>query len=501
MTIHVYSPQISVTLFKMIGRKNGVAARYEGAKGQIDLTPFLGDTGTVETDRSLSEPAGSFTITFPDQPTSAIQDSVYAFVEPMDMIEIRMARSPYLYGQTLPINMRGFVSSVRRVEVMGDDGSPQRQVIIVGQNFGKLWQINGVFWQVAYQTDQPLLTLYQVQAALGMQVGFESASQFISGMTTQVMNKRIAQLSAFSNRQVLPFNPVCSVNQGQVTPPATATLTEGSYWDIINTFADSPWNELFIRDVESGPELVFRPTPFKDINGNLIMPDAVDPGSIRIDISDVVQLDVGRNDQSVANFFWVDPSTSSLDTSGAVTAANIVEGSLLDFNYPNNNPALYGYRQMQGNTMLFPDGVSELPTQIPADNAAVMPGNSGYVEWWQLRALQLKWMNRDNAVFEEGSIIFKGNENAVPGIYLKLRRGPIISSAYIVSVKQTFSPFQNFMTQATVERGDGFLLRNKAAGSPYYAEGRSGPYDPVAPFVAKISIGAVTEASANGAGS
>ena len=258
-------------------------------------------------------------ISFLDQVLPTINDSAYALIEPMDMIEIRMARNPSLYaGGKLPIKMRGFVSSISRVETIGDDGSPARQVVITGQNFGKLWQINSIFWQIAYSQDLPLLTLWRVNAITGMDVAFESASVYMQDFVNKVMNPKIAQMAAFANRQVLPFTTNCTVNQGQVTPPAMTTLSEGNYWSILTTFMDSPWNELFIQDIESGPQLVFRPTPYKDLNGIFIMPGAVDPGTVAIDISDVTSISVARSDDNVANYFWVDPNTSSLDTDAIV---------------------------------------------------------------------------------------------------------------------------------------------------------------------------------------
>jgi hypothetical protein len=475
MTIPVDTPQCSVVLFKMVSRVKGVAARYAGANRQVDLTPYLGDGGAVQTTRNLTDPAGSFTVQFPDQPNPQIQDSVYALIEPMDMIEIRMARNASIYpGGKLPINMRGFVSTIRRVETVGDDGSPQRSVVITGQNFGKLWQINSVFWQVAYAQDTPLLTLYKVDAILGMTVGFESVSKFVSDMVTIVMNKKIADISAFANRQVLPFTALCSVNQGQVTPAASATLSEGSLWDILTAFQDSPWNELFIQDAESGPEVVFRPAPFKDVNGNLIMPEATDPGTVSIDISDVVSQDMSRTDTQVANFFWVDPSSTSLDTNGIVTAANIVDSSLLDFQHPNNNPILYGYRQMQGSTMLFPDGLTQMPSDVSPDDEGAE--STGFPEWWKTRALQMMAMNRDNSVFEQGQLSLKGNETLKPGMYLKVQRGALASESYMTAVTHNYVPFQSYTTDVTFERGNGFIVRDNYPGSPFWAEGRQGPY-------------------------
>lgn len=61
------------------------------------------------------------------------------------------------------------------------------------------------------------------------------------------------------------------------------------------------------------------------------------------------------------------------------------------------------------------------------------------LQWWQARAHLLKLMNRDNAVFEGGSALVRGEEGLVPGKYLRLTRGELVSENYIVSVAHTFT--------------------------------------------------------------
>lgn len=142
MPVKVYRPAVTVTLFKMVGRRDGQAERYAGAERELDLTPFLGDQGTIRTVKDLHQPAGAFTITIPDQVHRGSGDSLYGYIEPMDMVEIRAAREPHRFaGGKLPLLMRGFISSVRRPEGIGKDGTPQRVVVLQGHDMGKLWMI------------------------------------------------------------------------------------------------------------------------------------------------------------------------------------------------------------------------------------------------------------------------------------------------------------------------------------------------------------------------
>ncbi len=98
------------------------------------------------------------------------------------------------------------------------------------------------------------------------------------------------------------------------------------------------------------------------------------------------------------------------------------------------------------------------------------------IAWWQNRNNELKLLNRDNSVFEDGSATMKGSELLVPGQYMKLTRGALTSTSYVVQVDHIFMPFQGWTSTVQFIRGDGFLMRDKYAGNPFWAEGRSGPY-------------------------
>jgi len=129
MTVRVYAPAVQVRLVKLVQRQNGIAGQYEGGQREVDLTPYLGDGSAIRTKKGLREDAGGFSISFSDKLDPDTMDSIYALVEPMDLIEIRATRQPDLYiGQDLPLIMRGFVSSVRRPESMSNEGTPSRAV-------------------------------------------------------------------------------------------------------------------------------------------------------------------------------------------------------------------------------------------------------------------------------------------------------------------------------------------------------------------------------------
>lgn len=471
----VYRPQVEVKLLKMVQRRAGSAERYAAAEREIDLTPFLGEGAGIRTLKTIYEAAGGFTITFSDQAHPRTMDTVAAMVEPMDMIEIRGAREPHRFaGQKLPLIMRGWVSDVERSESVSQDGTPQRTVAIQGQDSGKLWLIHQVIFEIAVLQDVPFLDLFRMQAATGIDVAFLPVSDFIRQLTERVVNDKVNRLSAYSSRQVQPFRVQASVTEG-IASVTTAASVQGPMWQIAELFADRPWNELFIEDEEEGPLVRFRPTPYRDVAGAYIMPGATDPGTVEVDDSAVVSLRMRRTDSRIANFFWVPPGGSMLDTSALANVASLQRGDPLDFDHPNNNPRLYGVRRMQVPTKLLPDAVTTLPTRITDPTQQARAGGQT-VLWHQKRAAELKAMNRDNGVLEDGSAVVRGSEELKVGRYMRLTRGDHVAEAYMTRVSHSIAPLQGWTTNVTLERSTGFLERTKRPQTAYFGETGRGPY-------------------------
>ncbi|UKJ74244.1 hypothetical protein [Azospirillum brasilense] len=472
MAIKTYHPKIEVRLIKLVARKSGVSARYQANPRDVDLTPYLGEAGAVRTVKGLSEPAGGFTVSFADQSRGGL-DSVYSLVEPMDMIEIRGAREPHRHaGGKLPLLMRGYVSTVHRSETMGANGEPDRVVTIAGQDSAKLLLIHQINFELGWIMETPYLTKYQLQAQTGMVAGVVRVKDYVTDVVKAVANKKLEELAGYSCRLMLPFDVKATVPDGSLTPGSIAPL-QGSIWNLLEAHTDRPWNELFVEDTEEGPVVVFRPAPFKDLAGTLILPGATAPDVVELDAAAVQSLAMARSDSRVGNWFWVPPGTSTLDSSGWISRGTLHDGSQLDFEHGNNKPDLYGVKRVQHKTTLMPDLDRPLP-QAPPDQQAA--GNTAYVTWHIRRAQQLRELNRDNVVFEEGSATVRGSEDLKPGRYLRLTRGDQTSESYISRVEHSFSPLRSWTTLLRLERGTGFLERSKATQNPYFTEGRRGPY-------------------------
>jgi hypothetical protein len=429
----------------------------------------------VKVVKSVYEPAGGFTIAFADQLDGPTQDSLYARIEPMDMIEIRGSREPHTFsGGKLPLIMRGFVSTVRRSESMGQDGTPQRFISVMGQDSGKLFQIHRLFWESIFQdANRPYLDTFRLQASTGIEAAFLPVAEAMRQLVERVMNPKVAQMHAYADQAVPQMRFRGTVRQGIVSPNLIAPF-QGPYWNLVETMADRPWNEAFIEDEEEAPVLIFRPAPYKDSKGEFIIPGAADPGTVELDAAQVVSLDVARSDERVANFFYVPPGASMLDSTMAVNAASIAAGEPFDTTYGNNRPELYGLRKMEATSNLLPESIGGLPAQLP--QAQQRQAVADTVQWHIARARLLRDMNRDNSVLEDGSATVQGSEKIKPGRFLRLTRGDLVAEAYISKITHSITPLDGWTSQITLERGMGFLERLRMASAPFWREGRRGPY-------------------------
>lgn len=500
MVIRVDGPQIQILLYRMTGVNFVTGAVYRGASSgldTIDLAPLLGDAGSVHTIKAIDEPCGGFSIVFADRINDEGGDTVYALAEAMDMVEIRMARIPVGVGGQAPLVMRGFISSVRRIESIGPDGTPDRKVVLQGQDMGKLWQIHNILPEAQMASDlSNMLSTYSLFAAVGINIGLVTAAEFVERFTTAIMNARVADFSAVSGWAIPPFATEITVpdSDGFVSASLLEGFPGGRYWDVLEFVADRPWNEIWVRDDEAGPTLVYRPVPYFDVNGGLIMPGAAAPEIIRWDIGEIASLEVSRTDHRVANFYWVPPGTSIPDSAGRSAINNVfriaggVGGPLFALDHDNSNMAIYGLRKMQHDSRRIPN---DIPEPRPANlNTPANRINAGdvHTNFNIRRAELLKLLNWDNVIWESVEMVCKGHEILQPGKTLEWTRGQfrgsgLTASGYITSVAHHWIPLKSgggaaWTSTLGIERGNGFLVRDNMGESPFWTEGRRGPYSP-----------------------
>lgn len=485
MSVEIRNPDVSVRLLKNVGRstidgKVPVSERFRGRKSSIDLKPFLGEGGSVRVTKSVREPAGSFSLVLTDMVDNDSQDSLYGLIEPMDVIEIRMAANSYKSVGDLPIMMRGFVTEIRRSIAVQNNGQPIRRVLVSGQDYGKIWQIMQIFNMPNAPSGENLITSFPFFARFGVEFQTMLANKFVQEVVDKIINPYIVKMGAQNADEATPLlqlkTNIDNVS-GVVIPYGLGGWNNGSIYSLFGTYCDiGIWNELFIEDREDAPYVVYRPNPFITADGStFIQPLTTEPRFVTVTQNDVVSIEVSRTDANVANYFWVEASRAYIGFDSSLRAfayTNNADKTFFVDDYGNVNPTLYGTRKMHESTSMGDPQETGSGNGSPA-GAQHDQDDQLIISWINGRRKILKEQNKDNVVLENGMIVLKGNEEIKSGRYLRLQHGSMESDYYIVAVTHDFIPFGAYKTTAVVERGTGFVDRvQKGAGtaSPYWSE-------------------------------
>ena len=470
--IRTYQPKIQVTLVKTVDQRSGTSERVRDAGWRIDLTRYLGDHGKVNVYRAINSADNHFSLQLVDRMHPEARDSLYGLIAPMDMVEIRMAREPR-GGDNMPVVMRGFVDTVRRKEAVGQDGNPIRTIIVHGGDYGLIMKAVQIFYAKEYPAGVIALEKFKFFYQYGADFKLMSAEEF-AGNVLSVVNDWLKELDAQSSKSIIPqLTLVSSVKNGRIGPFGVSPY-EGDMWNFLSNWSDLTWNELIFNDTEFGPELIYRPNPYHDLNGDLIMPDAVEPDRIKITDSHIRSIEIGRGLYRVGNFYQVDAPNSYVINRNLLNTYALDRGILFDDKNPNSDPTLFGLRKIAAQS----NQTSDLSARR-ADNLTETEKEkfaSDWSEWVEQRRDELIKMNKDNSVLEDGSMVLMGNENIKPGVYLELSRGALVSEYYVHDVLHEFSPLSGFVSTVNVLRGTGFVSRRRLQSSPYLTERRSGVY-------------------------
>ena len=479
--VDTYNPQIKATLHKTIGRKTldggePVSVRFDRTDSRIDLSPYLGDGSSVMTSKSIREPAGGFTISLIDKPyeNQASLESLYGVIEPMDFIEIRMKHGHD--GNTLiPVVMRGFISEVRRSESMGADGKPMRSVVLVGQDYGKIWQILQILFLPGYVIGQDWITNFKLFERFGIGMKTEQPTHvFIREVFEKIINKYIKELMPAGTANPVGIKLDRIIDDGGVTSVIAIQNQEGTLYNLMRMYTDvGIWNELYLQDEEDGVHVIFRPSPTLKLDGKTrIQEKAPNPEILDIPIEHVINMTVTRSDANVANFYWVRGPRFDVanDIYRSLYAIQDNRETVLLDQYPNTSGGLYGIKAMYGETQTgakietFSSGQAE---------GKVNKTHADMFSWIEERRRVMVEQNKDNVVLERGTMRIFGNEKIRAGMYINLKRGAFSALYYVVQVDHSFVPFNGFVSTLTLERGLGFVERAKMESgrqSPWIAE-------------------------------
>lgn len=481
MTIKLFAPKLEVRLIKTDCRDElapgqATAARY-GKLQALDLTPYLFEGATVLVQRHLREPAGVWSFALADRMLPEFGETLYALIEPQDMIEIRIAREPNdpAYGGSLPIVMRGFVSRITRRRAM-TGGRPQRVVQVSGHDLGKLLQILRIYYlsnSVVGDNIIGELSFFQKFAGLG-QSKIMAAAEFVQLVLDKVINPYIARLTKAADGSKVGAAAIHAITadvsiEGAVSPFAVSAFAEGSVYEFLARFLDvGPFNEMFIDDRGDGVHLVLRPVPLRGVDGKVVQ-QGVTFETVEIDASHIEDISESRSDESVANYFWVtNAGWQLIDNASMKQLADASPtGDYLLIDYPNSHAARYGFRKMEVESQMGPvtlansDAVAGAQKQTETDKRK---------DWLVARRRTLAGLNKDNVVFESGQMTLRGNEKIKCGVLLQVNYGNFTARYYVTQVSHQFTPFGAFKTTIGFERGTGFIARAQRAQAPYLAE-------------------------------
>jgi hypothetical protein len=456
----VFQPRVSVRLIKAMPRKEiipGVASNPRfSALTELDLTPYLGDLGSVHTSKSVHQPAGTFMLLFPDQ--GAAFGLLAAYIEPMDMIEIRMCSQ----GE-LAIVMRGFVSLVEHSESMSG-GKPLRMITVSGHDYGKILQMIQIIYLPLAVSDQYFLEWlrWAQQYAGESSVKQKSAIEFVQDVLTEVINPFLSNL-ALSNKPVgegnafisTLSNGVSAEVEGAISTYAPNQFTDVSLYDMLKTLLDAPtFNELFVYDTEEGVTLVVRPTPFKSLQTRTFIQGTA--AQITLDYDDIMSQKITRSDESVANYFWVEHHFSNINQMDIkLMALADDKDSFVTFDYLNSLKQKFAIRKMEVTSWLL---APEYEHSDSPDAQQHVKQKTSIENWMHTRRKLLTEMNRDNSILESGSLLVRGNVQIKAGCYLALyNKGNYLAEVYAHTVSHEFKPFTEFTTRVDFVRGTGFF--------------------------------------------
>jgi hypothetical protein len=264
------------------------------------------------------------------------------------------------------------------------------------------------------------------------------------------------------------YQQMFSVRKGTVLP-YSAFSQEGTIWEMLYRYADGPWNELFVRENRRpnmlDPELVFRPTPWVDYDGNPL-PDA-DMSSVtiwEINKKELLALRAHRDDSELVNHVWIHTPVS-------VSGANTQFFSRLKGLVNAETRGKYGDRIQQEATRLFPYAQPTSSINLPM--AAQRAVDDDAASWAEERR---DWMvlaqNRIHD-FERGSITMKGYPMMRVGDYFRLHRGDIVWQGYVTNIVNDFQPYRQYITTMDYIRGNQIKVR-RAMQNPWDLERKTG---------------------------
>ena len=239
---------------------------------------------------------------------------------------------------------------------------------------------------------------------------------------------------------------------GIVSPFIPNSFVDVSLYEMLKTMMDAPvFNEIYTRDDPNAVTLVVRPIPFKALDGQFIQGRTE---TLAISTEDVISVKYARSDSAVANYYRVTSSAVSIPNNMEYAALSGTTEKFVLFDYLNSLRDVFSIRKMETQTLLWP---GEYRHSDSPNEQQLTEANTDLNHWLIYRRELLAQLNRDNAIYESGNVVVRGNETILPGNYIQLQDGDyVLGEVYAHTVKHVFNPFRDYLTTVEFDRGTFF---------------------------------------------
>jgi len=488
--------------------------------GEFEFNDTHGSIVRISTHKRLGEAAGSFSLSFVPRALSDIPNAGgwQDVVEPQDYVEVFMWVPPR--KPEIPV-MRGWIDTVAE-EFDIASGIPQRSITITGRDYGKLLLITCPYDIVSDAVPVDILKkMHEGYYELFGWANYDPNARPPSESPPMAENQ-ITDGPAYRPHEMLdimfrkfykPQESLILAALGGNLPPLLfqpdvdrdplenllktfdpsffqrATVPFINIWDLMVIYQHKPWRELFVREDVDLPLLIYRPTPWLDLNGNYVQGEPTGPFAIwPIHETDIVNFSLMRTEAQLKNYFFTYPEGYGAFAVLVKEFPRPFEGFFL----PPDNPYLED-KPFDISTSLAGQGRAAL-ADYHRYGFRLAEYSTPYLDWTRntsaatlpsriadVREQGRKWNQRVTAAFrynhlvESGAITLKGDERIQAGDYLRLvDRGRALVGGgggltdgpryYVERVVQQFaqgtSPHDgHFVTHCEVSFGRGHIVR------------------------------------------
>lgn len=464
------------------------------------------DILSITTQKSLSAPSGTFSITFVPK-LDMDSRTWFSKLDAFDYVEIEFQ------GMDDPesrIVMRGMIDSVNKSEDYSS-GQPRRSIVISGRDLGSLLENHSIYYIPEIGKQEAMESYLKVLAwkkFFPVAVNAVEAFEFILDRFEESINVKYNKISLTER---LGFTAASTFDDDRSNLFHLMGY-EGPYWNAFQQYQDKPFHEIFVYDAPGKAWLVMRPARLKDAIGDYhksvgavrsydvmnkallqqlendyndpelqaaiaqtyakqakvdqaTTPGIMYPDDIKIAGVDKINLSVRKQHNEVFNYYLTIPALmllSKQEFRGICLSSNDgkpEESENPFFQIDPNYPAYigkYGFRKLEATTYFINLDVG----QLGVDNSGTATRGKDYVakvvapgfiqKGIQRNRMMVAWYLH-NEYLLTGEMQIRGTNSAIIGTYVEDTDDNL--EYYIENVSHSFVLFESFTTTLGLTRG------------------------------------------------